>query len=141
MFGNLGGIEFVPGIEITAVVNGDDLHVLGYFVDPDAEALRVFLAEQRRNRLARVRQMIDRLAVCGIRLDAASILQPAIDDPTKAVGRPSWSSAAAVSWAKQLIPRMFILQIMLRTNGKESSWRLLPRNNHAEGRYGRADYT
>jgi len=90
------GVEFVPGIEITAVINGGDVHVLGYFVDPDREALRAFLARQRRNRLVRVRQMIDRLAVSGIHLDAASILQPAFDDPTKAVGRP-WIARALVA--------------------------------------------
>ena len=44
------GIEFVPGIEITAVVDGRDVHVLGYFIDPDSAPLAGFLAEQRRRR-------------------------------------------------------------------------------------------
>ena len=30
------GIEFVPGIEITAVVDGADVHMLGYFIDPES---------------------------------------------------------------------------------------------------------
>ena len=43
-------IEFVRGIEITAVVDGADVHVLGYFVQPGSKALEVFRlnAELRR---------------------------------------------------------------------------------------------
>ena len=55
-------IEFVPGIEITAVVDGTDVHILGYFIDPDSPALGAFLTTQRRRRIDRVRKMIDRLA-------------------------------------------------------------------------------
>src|SRR5947207_3060755 len=62
------GIEFIPGIEITAVVDGADVHVLGYFIDPRSAALGVFLAEQRRRRVDRVRQMIERLAELGVQL-------------------------------------------------------------------------
>jgi predicted metal-dependent phosphoesterase TrpH len=89
------GIQFVPGIEVTAVRNGGDVHVLGYFVDPDAPALHAFLAEQRHRRLDRVRQMIARLAALGIPLDADAILQPGVDDPSRAVGRP-WIARALV---------------------------------------------
>ncbi len=34
------GLELVPGIEMTAVDDGRDLHVLGYFLDPDSPELR-----------------------------------------------------------------------------------------------------
>src|SRR6185369_13568488 len=36
------GLTFVPGIEVTSVCDGKDLHVLGYFVDPASPALRQF---------------------------------------------------------------------------------------------------
>ena len=90
------GIELVPGIEITAILDGTDVHVLGYFIDVGAPALHTFLAEQRRRRIDRVRQMIDRLGLFGIRLDANVILQPGIDDTSKAVGRP-WIARALVA--------------------------------------------
>ena len=60
------------GIEITAVVDGRDVHVLGYFIDPDSAALAAFLGQQRLRRIERVRQMIDRLKSLGIVLDALS---------------------------------------------------------------------
>jgi 3',5'-nucleoside bisphosphate phosphatase len=89
------GIEFIPGIEITAVVEGADVHVLGYFIDPSSAALGIFLAEQRRRRVDRVRQMIERLSELGIQLDADAVLSPTRGDASKAAGRP-WIARALV---------------------------------------------
>lgn len=86
-------IGFVPGIEITAVVDGADVHVLGYFVQTGSPALEAFLAEQRQRRVDRVREMIASLVPHGITLDADVILQPGLTDSTKAVGRP-WIARA-----------------------------------------------
>jgi 3',5'-nucleoside bisphosphate phosphatase len=90
------GIEFIPGIEITAVVEGVDVHVLGYFIDPDAAALAAFLATQRNRRVDRVRQIVDRLAALGIVLDVDAILHPSADGAGKAAGRP-WIARALVA--------------------------------------------
>jgi hypothetical protein len=89
------GIEFVPGIEITAVVDGVDVHVLGYFIDPAAGGLAAFLAEQRQRRVERVRQMVKRLVALGIVLDADAILRPSESGQGKAAGRP-WIARALV---------------------------------------------
>jgi hypothetical protein len=89
-------IEFVPGIEITAVVDGADVHVLGYFIDPDSPALGAFLAEQRQRRIDRVRQMVERLADLGVALDVDAILSPSTQDGAKAAGRP-WIARALVN--------------------------------------------
>jgi predicted metal-dependent phosphoesterase TrpH len=90
------GIEFVPGIEITAVRDGMDVHVLGYFVDRHSQALHTFLVEQRRRRLDRVRQIVERLGTFGIHLDADAIIKPGLDDGGKAAGRP-WIARALVA--------------------------------------------
>jgi 3',5'-nucleoside bisphosphate phosphatase len=90
------GIAFVPGIEITAMREGGDVHVLGYFLDTASPALHAFLAAERRHRIDRVRQIVDRLAALGIALDADAILRPAIDDPAKSAGRP-WIARALVA--------------------------------------------
>ena len=94
--GAAAGIEWVPGIEITAIDAGVDVHVLGYFIDVHAPALQSFLAEQRRRRIDRVRQMIERLRSSGISLDADAILGPGIADTSKAAGRP-WIARALVA--------------------------------------------
>jgi len=90
------GVEFVPGIEITAVVEGMDVHLLGYFIDVHSRELLAFLAEQRHHRIDRVRQIVARLAGHGIVLDADAILRPGLDNPAKATGRP-WVARALVA--------------------------------------------
>jgi predicted metal-dependent phosphoesterase TrpH len=91
-----GGLEFVPGIEITASVDGCDVHVLGYFLDVRSPALETFLAEQRSRRVERVRQIVARLGAHGIAIDADAILQPGLNDTSRAVGRP-WIARALVA--------------------------------------------
>ena len=88
-------ITFVPGIEVTAVVDGADVHVLGYFVRTRSTTLLSFLSEQRRRRIERVREIIDRLATLGLPLDADAILAPSMTDPARSVGRP-WIARALV---------------------------------------------
>jgi len=90
------GMEFVPGIEITAIRDEVDVHVLGYFIDVRSSALLDFLGDQRRRRIDRVRQMVVRLARHGIALDADAIVQPGIDDPSTSAGRP-WIARALVA--------------------------------------------
>jgi len=90
------GIEFVPGIEITAIVDGRDVHVLGYYIDPESSLLAAFLVEQRRRRIERLQQMIDRLHTLGVALDKEAVLRPAHDDTSKAAGRP-WIARAMVA--------------------------------------------
>jgi predicted metal-dependent phosphoesterase TrpH len=90
------GIEFVNGTEITAVVDGKDVHVLGYFFDRESASLQAFLAEQRRRRVDRVHEIVRRLTQQGISLDADAILRPGVADSSKAAGRP-WIARAMVA--------------------------------------------
>jgi predicted metal-dependent phosphoesterase TrpH len=90
------GIEFVPGIEVTAIRDGVDVHVLGYFIDPESPELVAFLAEQRTRRLDRAREIIARLAALGIPLDADAVLQPGIDNTAVSIGRP-WIARALMA--------------------------------------------
>ena len=89
----LAGITFVPGIEITAVRDEVDVHVLGYFVDVRSSSLSVFLAEQRQRRLDRVGRILVQLETLGIKLDSDAILRPAIDQPGTSIGRPAVARA------------------------------------------------
>jgi predicted metal-dependent phosphoesterase TrpH len=89
------GLEFVAGIEITAMAEGADVHVLGYFFDDESPVLLEFLKTQREARIRRVRLMIDLLRAHGIDLDAEAILKPGLADSNKSAGRP-WIARALV---------------------------------------------
>jgi predicted metal-dependent phosphoesterase TrpH len=56
------GIEVVTGVEVTAVLRGRDVHILGYFYDAADAAFRAFLLAQRQERVARVEAIVARLA-------------------------------------------------------------------------------
>ena len=88
-------VQLVPGIEVTCVLEHVDVHVLGYFIDVSNEPLLAFLADQRRLRLDRVREIVARLAAHGIHLDVDVILAPGLEDGSKAAGRP-WVARALV---------------------------------------------
>jgi predicted metal-dependent phosphoesterase TrpH len=82
------GIRVVPGIEITAVDQGRDVHVLGYFFDPDSAGLAAFLVDQRALRVARVRAIAARLAAQKLLIDVDGLLSAAALRPGSSVGRP-----------------------------------------------------
>jgi predicted metal-dependent phosphoesterase TrpH len=81
-------IRVVPGIEITAVDDGRDVHVLGYFFDPLSTTLATVLERQRALRVARVRDIGARLAALGMPIDVESVLLAAAARPGSSVGRP-----------------------------------------------------
>lgn len=87
------GLAFVRGIEITAVHQGRDVHILGYFLDAADAALEGFLTRQREDRRRRVREMGTRLARLGAPIDIDGLLARATSAPERAIGRPMVASA------------------------------------------------
>lgn len=83
-------LELVPGIEMSSAYEGLDLHILGYYVDPDHAELRERLEGFRTERLDRALAMIERLRVLGAGVDADQVL--ALAGPG-VVGRPHVAEA------------------------------------------------
>jgi predicted metal-dependent phosphoesterase TrpH len=86
------GVRVIPGIEITAVEDGGDLHILGYFIDPFSASLDAFLATQRADRIRRVRDIGDRLRDLGYLLDLQPLLAAA-SQSSRSIGRPAIADA------------------------------------------------
>lgn len=82
------GIRLVPGIEITAVAEERDVHMLGYFFDPTSAPLLTFLEGQRAQRIARMREIGTRLARLGMPVDVEALVTTAATRPGTSVGRP-----------------------------------------------------
>jgi hypothetical protein len=82
------GIEALPGIEITAVEDGRDVHMLGYFLDQDDRALVAFLEQQREIRVDRVRAIARRLADLGVAIDAEALVDGHDRGSGVSIGRP-----------------------------------------------------
>ncbi len=87
------GLGFVPGIEITSVSRGKDAHVLGYFLSPEAPGLSELIADQRRRRVERAREIGRRLEKMGVPIDVAALLASAGERSGKAIARPQIAQA------------------------------------------------
>ena len=87
------GIDFVPGIEITAVHEGRDVHMLGYFIDRTDPALAEFLERARADRLRRLNEIADKLADMGKPIGREALT----------AGRPAGSSLGRPIVAKALV--------------------------------------
>jgi predicted metal-dependent phosphoesterase TrpH len=85
------GIRVVPGVEITAVHEQRDVHMLGYFLDADRPALVTFLQRQREDRRRRLREMAARLQSIGVPIDISAAAEA--DASGKALGRPMLAAA------------------------------------------------
>jgi predicted metal-dependent phosphoesterase TrpH len=82
------GLRLIDGIEMTAIEDGRDVHVLGYFFDPGNQDLNRFLHIQRLARVERVREIGERLASLGFPIDVAALLREVPGTSGRSVGRP-----------------------------------------------------
>ena len=85
------GVAVVAGIEITAVLDARDVHVLGYFVDPGSTLLAGFLSDQRADRVRRARAIGDRLRELGCPIDVDALV--AKTPPGRSLARPTIAAA------------------------------------------------
>ena len=79
------GLRVIPGIELSADVPGDEVHVLGYFIDPQDSHLQAELRRFRAGRIDRAKTMVEKLAGLGIHVEWERVQHFAGDG---AVGRP-----------------------------------------------------
>jgi predicted metal-dependent phosphoesterase TrpH len=82
------GVRLVNGIEMTAVDAGRDVHVLGYFFDPENPELSRFLHTQRLARIDRVREIAHRLHALHCDIDVEALLAATPTASGRSVGRP-----------------------------------------------------
>jgi 3',5'-nucleoside bisphosphate phosphatase len=69
------GVELIAGVELTAVREGREIHILGHFVrddDPDLSAACLALREARGRRIV---AMVERLAALGLSVDLETLRQ------------------------------------------------------------------
>ena len=80
------GVVVVPGVEISAVSGREEIHLLGYFVDPDKAELQALLSRAREARRARARKMLDRLAELGLPVEWDRLVE--VSGGGGSIGRP-----------------------------------------------------
>lgn len=68
------GVRLIDGIEITAVEDDRDVHVLGYFIDSADAELGRFLEAQRGRRVERLRHIAERLRALDYAVDIERLI-------------------------------------------------------------------
>lgn len=84
------GIEVISGVELSSEIDGTDIHILGYFVDPDNPAFSKKLIEMKEARYIRAQKIVDNLNKQGIDLRFETVLGIA---GVGAIGRPHIAAA------------------------------------------------
>jgi 3',5'-nucleoside bisphosphate phosphatase len=79
-------VEVISGIELSSEVNGQDVHILGYFLDCSSEALAIKLGLIQSVRKERINKMIDKLKGHGV--DNITADEVAVLTKSDSVGRP-----------------------------------------------------
>jgi len=59
-------IELIPGVELSTDAGSFEVHILGYFTDPNDDALTAALAELAAQRVTRTERIVARLADLGV---------------------------------------------------------------------------
>lgn len=83
-------IEVIPGVEINTDVPGGEVHILGYFVDPDDPDLNAELTRLREGRVGRAQKMVEKLQALGAPITWEQVKAIAGEAP---VGRPHLAQA------------------------------------------------
>jgi predicted metal-dependent phosphoesterase TrpH len=79
------GIEFIPAAELTAELDGHELHLLSYYVDTTNAKLLVELAKFQEVRQNRIREMVTRINSLNVPLRVEAVFELA---NCRAPGRP-----------------------------------------------------
>ena len=85
------GVELLRGIEISAELDGQSVHLLGYGARPDHPGLLAELELVRDGRTQRIPRMLERLAAAGMPVPAEVLDRHIGDSPS--VGRPHLADA------------------------------------------------
>lgn len=67
------GLEIVPGVELSAEMDGEEIHILGYFISWEEGWFREKLAELTKAREERAREIVRRLKTLKVELDFETI--------------------------------------------------------------------
>jgi predicted metal-dependent phosphoesterase TrpH len=85
-------VTVVPGVELSTHHGEHEIHVLGYFIDPDSPALRRHQGLAGERRAARMQEMVRRMQALGARVEYEDVLRVAGPEASS-LGRPHLARA------------------------------------------------
>ncbi|MBI4547442.1 MAG: PHP domain-containing protein [Ignavibacteriae bacterium] len=83
-------VEVVPGVELSASFDGEEVHILGYFIDYRSQSLLSALDVFRKERIQRAERIVDKLNQINIPLKLESVFATSKGN---SIGRPHIATA------------------------------------------------
>ncbi|HQY51753.1 MAG TPA: PHP domain-containing protein [Ignavibacteria bacterium] len=74
-YGNSVGIQVIPGVEISADIDDNEIHILGYFIDHKNPEFLDFLKNSRQMRIERNEKIVNKLNDLGSKINFDDILK------------------------------------------------------------------
>ena len=99
-------VRVVPAVEVSSTHGRVDIHVLGYFVDPDAPSLAAHTERAGRRRRERMREMLERLRAQGVHVTYAAV-EEAAGRARDVIGRPHLAKALVAAGYAASVPDAF----------------------------------
>ncbi|MDD2371973.1 MAG: PHP domain-containing protein [Syntrophomonadaceae bacterium] len=78
-------LDFIPAVELNTEAEKEEVHILGYFIDPQNAALNQRLQDIRISRYHRSEQMVSRLQEAGLKINFTQVKELAQGE---SIGRP-----------------------------------------------------
>lgn len=85
VYGKELGVEVIPGVEISTDLEDKEIHLLGYFINPDNDELTKYLSFFREERFHRAKRIINKLRNLGLKISIDDVLDRA---KNSSIGRP-----------------------------------------------------
>ncbi len=85
-------LRLIPGIEVSSTFEDAEYHILGYFVDQDADSIQAHERHAVGGRESRMGEMVDRLRRQGLLIEMADVLDAA-GPARSAIARPHLARA------------------------------------------------
>ena len=116
-------IEVIPGIEVSASREADEIHILGYLFDADDPDLRQTLSRLQEGRVAQARAMVERLGALGCPLDWDRVMAIA---KGSSIGRPHIAKALVERGYVESVNEAFLRFLKRGGPGYVEGRKLLP---------------
>ncbi|MEJ5305283.1 MAG: PHP domain-containing protein [Ignavibacteria bacterium] len=69
------GIQNIPGVEVSSEIDGQEIHILGYFINIHNPDLKFYLQKFKEERLKRAEKILSNLKKLGVNLTVDEVLQ------------------------------------------------------------------
>ncbi len=99
-------VHVIPGVEMSSTLDDHEYHILGYFIDPDAPALRDHERTALQGRENRMIEMVTRLRQQGLLIEYDDVLEEAGPERS-AIARPHLARALVTKGYASSTPDAF----------------------------------